>query len=262
MSRTPMIAGNWKMYKTPGEAVVLVQSIDNLLMDERHLADTIEMVVCPPFIDLKSVSTALEFDKSPVKLAAQDVYWESEGAYTGEISPGMLADVGCEYCVIGHSERRQYFGETNETVNKKVHALLGAGITPIVCVGESLETRDAGETDSYVREQVRSGLAGVDADAAGDIVIAYEPIWAIGSGLTPTPEAANDVCRSIRATVGALFGQPAAIRVRVLYGGSVKPENIALFMPEPDIDGALIGGAALKADSFVDMVRSTEKVSF
>lgn len=261
MSRTPMIAGNWKMYKTPGEAVALVQEIDNLLLDEPGMADGVEMVVCPPFIDLKPVSTALEFDKSPVKLAGQNVFWETEGAFTGEISPSMLADVDCAYCVIGHSERRQFFGETDDTVNKKAHALLAAGITPIICVGESLDTREAAETDKFVRAQVRGALEGFDAETAGDIVIAYEPIWAIGTGLTPTPEAANDVCRSIRATVGALFGQPSAIRARVLYGGSVKPENIALFMPEPDIDGALIGGAALKADSFIDMVRSTAKVA-
>ncbi len=256
MGRKPMIAGNWKMYKTPGEAVALAQQIDNLILDDRGPADAVDVVVCPPFVSLRGVATAIEFDHAPVLLAAQNVYWESEGAYTGEVSPLMLVDVGCDYCIVGHSERREYFGETDETVNKKVHALVAAGITPIMCCGESLETRDAGDTESFVREQVRGGLAGLTAEQAAEVVVAYEPIWAIGTGLVPTPEAANDVCRSIRATLGALFGQPAAIRVRILYGGSAKPENLGLFMPEPDIDGALIGGAALNAESFVDMVKT------
>ena len=256
MSRKPMIAGNWKMYKTPGEAAVLAQSIDDLLRVERHLTDRCDAVVCPPSIDLKSVSAVIGFDKSDLKLSAQNVHWETEGAFTGEISVRMLVDAGCTMCVVGHSERREMFGETNETVNLKVKALLAGGLTPIVCCGETLQTREAGETESFVREQVRAALDGITAEQAGDLVIAYEPIWAIGTGLTPTPEAANDVTRSIRATVGALFGQPAAIRVRILYGGSAKPENIALFMPEPDIDGALVGGASLTADSFVSMVRT------
>jgi triosephosphate isomerase (TIM) len=254
MGRKPMIAGNWKMYKTPGEAAVLAQQIDDLLGEDKGLASAVDAVVCPPFVDLKPVATVIEFDKSTLKLAAQNVYWESEGAYTGEISARMLVDVGCDYCIVGHSERREMFGDTNGTVNLKVKALLAAGITPIVCCGETLETRDAGETDTFVRTQIRTGLEGITAEQAAELVIAYEPIWAIGTGLTPTPEAANDVCRSIRATVGACFGPEAAQAVRVLYGGSAKPENIMLFMPEPDIDGALVGGAALVADSFVRMV--------
>lgn len=261
MGRTPMMAGNWKMFKTPGEAVALVQAMDNMLLDDPGLGDRVEIVVCPPFVDLKPVATAIEFDNSAVKLSAQNVHWEPEGAYTGEISVRMLADIGCDYCVVGHSERREMFGETDETVNKKVHALLAGGITPIVCCGESLETRDAGDTERYVREQVRAGLAGVSAEDAARIVIAYEPIWAIGTGRTPTPEGANDVCRSIRATVGALFGQPAAMSVRILYGGSAKPENIALFMPEPDIDGALVGGASLEAGSFISMAQTAAAMS-
>jgi len=256
MGRMPMIAGNWKMYKTPGEAAVLAQAIDDFIKDDPSLTAHVEAVVCPPFVDLRPVATVIEFDRSPMKLSAQNVYWETEGAFTGEVSARMLADVPCDYCIVGHSERREYFGETNETVNKKVKALFSAGIVPIMCCGESLETRDAGETDSFVREQVRLGLDGISAEQAAQIVVAYEPIWAIGTGLTPTPEAANDVCRSIRATIGALFGQPAAMQVRVLYGGSAKPENIALFLPEPDIDGALVGGASLVADAFVSMVRS------
>ena len=256
MGRKPMIAGNWKMYKTPGEAAVLAQQIDDLLGDDKGLSQLVEAVVCPPFVDLKPVATVIEFDKSPLKLAAQNVYWETEGAFTGEVSAPMLVDVGCDYCVVGHSERREYFGETNETVNRKVKALLASGITPIVCCGETLDTRDAGETDTFVRNQIRTGLEGITAEQAAALVIAYEPIWAIGTGRTPTPEAANDVCRSIRATVGACFGADAAQTVRVLYGGSAKPENIMLFMPEPDIDGALVGGAALVADSFYRMLKT------
>ena len=256
MARKPMIAGNWKMYKTPGEAVALVQAIDDLLSDAPEVASAVDAVVCPPFVALKPVATAIEFDHSVLKLSAQNVYWETEGAFTGEISPRMLADVGCDYCIVGHSERREYFGETDRTVNLKVRALLAAGITPIVCCGETLEIREGGETDSFVRGQIRGALEGVTAEQAASIVIAYEPIWAIGTGRTPTPEAANDVARSIRATLGALFGQPVAIRMRVLYGGSAKPENIMLFMPEPDIDGALVGGAALEADSFFRMLKT------
>ncbi len=253
MARTPMIAGNWKMHKTAGEAAILVQNLDERV---EPYWSTVDIVVCPPFTALKSVSTVIELDRLEIKLAAQNVHWESEGAFTGEVSPRMLADLRCDFCIVGHSERREMFGETDETVNKKVHALLAAGITPIICVGESHETRDAGETERFVREQVRAALAGVDGDAAAGLVIAYEPIWAIGTGHTPTPEGANDVCRTIRATVGALFGQPAAMSVRILYGGSAKPENIGLFMPEPDIDGALVGGASLDAASFADMVRT------
>jgi triosephosphate isomerase len=256
MGRTPMIAGNWKMYKTAGEGAILVQNLEERVTVSPNKVET---VVCPPFTALKSVSTVIELDKLDFKLAAQNVHWENEGAFTGEISPRMLVDLRCDYCIVGHSERREMFGETNETVNKKVKALFSAGITPIMCCGESLATREAADTDRFVREQITAGLAGLDAEQAATVVIAYEPIWAIGTGLTPTPEAANDVCRAIRATVGAMFGQPAAIRVRVLYGGSAKPENIALFMPEPDIDGALVGGAALDADSFASMVATAAK---
>ena len=258
MARKPMIAGNWKMYKTPGEAAALAQQIDDLLGDDRSITDAVEPVVCPPFVDLRPVATVIEFDSSALQLAAQNVYWESEGAFTGEVSPSMLAATGCDYCIVGHSERREMFGETNETVNRKVKALFAVDITPIVCCGETLDTREAGETERWVREQVRAGLDGISAEEAARLVIAYEPIWAIGTGRTPTPEAANDVCRSIRATVGALFGPPAAQQVRVLYGGSAKPENIALFMPEPDIDGALVGGASLVADSFFAMVKTAK----
>jgi triosephosphate isomerase len=255
MARKPMIAGNWKMYKTAGEGAILVQNLDERV---EPYWNRVEVVVCPPFTALKSVSTVIELDRLNIGLAAQNVHWEAEGAFTGEIAPRMLVDLRCDYCIVGHSERRQMFGDTDETVNKKVKALFAAGITPIVCVGESLETRDAGETEAFVRAQVRGALDGISAEEAARVVIAYEPIWAIGTGHTPTPEGANDVCRSIRATLGALFGQPVAIQVRILYGGSAKPENIGLFMPEPDIDGALIGGAALDAESFASMVRTAD----
>ncbi|MDZ4178227.1 MAG: triose-phosphate isomerase [Coriobacteriia bacterium] len=251
MNRRPMIAGNWKMYKTAGEGAILTQNLQELVSEHW---DDVDVVVCPPFTALKSVSTVIELDRLTMGLGAQNVHWESEGAFTGEISPRMLVDLRCDHCIVGHSERRELFGETDETVNKKVKALIGAGIKPIVCVGETLATRESNETESYVRNQVRAGLDGLSAEDAAALVIAYEPIWAIGTGRTPTPEGANDVARTIRATVGAMFGAPAALACRVLYGGSVKPENAALFLAEPDIDGALVGGAALDADSFAGIV--------
>jgi triosephosphate isomerase (TIM) len=258
MGRTPIIAGNWKMYKTQVPAVDLAQGIVDLLGDDASVTDAVEAIVCPTFVVLKQVDNVIEFDNSRLKLGAQDVYWETEGAFTGEISAAMLADIGCSHCIVGHSERREHFGETDEGVNRKVKALFEAKMTPIMCCGETRETREAGETESFVRNQIRAGLEGLTADQATALVIAYEPIWAIGTGLTPTPEAANDVCRSIRATVGAMFGPAAAQELRVLYGGSAKPENIALFLAEPDIDGALVGGASLVADSFYSMIKTAK----
>jgi len=254
MSRMPMIAGNWKMYKTSGQGAILVQNLEERV---ESMWDRVECVVCPPFTGLKSASTVIELDRLNLGLGAQNVHWESEGAFTGEISVPMLKELRCDYCIVGHSERREMFGETDDTVNKKVHALLAAEIIPIMCCGETLATREAEETDSWVRSQVRAGLEGISAEDAARIVIAYEPIWAIGTGRTPTPEQANDVCRSIRATVGAMFGPEAALTARVLYGGSVKPENARMFMVEPDIDGALVGGAALDAVSFAEIVEAT-----
>ncbi|MDY0087787.1 MAG: triose-phosphate isomerase [Coriobacteriia bacterium] len=247
MARQPMVAGNWKMYKTAGEGAILTQNIDVLVSE---FWDDVEIVVCPPYTALKSVSTVIELDRLKMGLGAQDVHWEAEGAFTGAIAPRMLVDLRCDYVIVGHSERREYFGETDETVNKKVHAVFAAGMVPIVCVGESLAVREVAETEQFVRAQVRAALDGISPDQAARLVIAYEPVWAIGTGRTPTPEGANDVARSIRATVGAIFGQPAAMTSRVLYGGSVKPENAAMFFAEPDIDGALVGGAALEAGSF------------
>jgi triosephosphate isomerase (TIM) len=253
MARRPMVAGNWKMYKTAGEGAILTQNIEPLVSG---VWDEVEVVVCPPFTALKSVSTVIELDRLTMGLGAQDVHWEAEGAFTGAISPRMLVDLRCDYVIVGHSERREYFGETDETVNKKAHAVFAAGMVPIVCVGETLAVREAEETESFVRGQVRAAVEGLSAEDAVRLVIAYEPIWAIGTGRTPTPEGANDVARSIRATVGATFGQPAAMAVRILYGGSVKPENAAMFFAEPDIDGALVGGAALQAVSFAEIVEA------
>jgi triosephosphate isomerase len=254
MNRRMLVAGNWKMYTTSGEGAVLVSDLVRNIED----VSDVEVAVCPPFTGLRAVSTMIEVDGLKIALGAQDVHWESEGAFTGAIAPRMLAELRCDYVIVGHSERREFFGETNETVNRKVKAVFAEGMVPIMCVGESLATREALETDSYVRTQVMEGAAGLDADQAARLVVAYEPIWAIGSGRTPTPEAANDVCRAIRATIGAMYGPPAAMQVRVLYGGSVKAENARMFFNEPDIDGGLVGGAALKADSFADIVRAAE----
>jgi triosephosphate isomerase (TIM) len=253
MKRRMMIAGNWKMYKTAGEGVVLVQDIAEVVEDAWS---EVEVVVCPPFTGLKSLSTLIELDRLTIGLGAQDCYYEEEGAYTGAVAPRMLTELNVGLAIIGHSERREYFGDTDDIVNRKVKAVLAHGMTPIMCCGESLAVHDAGEAESFVRGQVTAGLAGISAEDAAKVVIAYEPIWSIGTGHTPIPEAANDVCRTIRATVGALFGPPAAMQVRILYGGSVKPENASMFFNEPDIDGALVGGAALKADSFSAIVHA------
>ena len=247
------MAGNWKMNKTIGEAVVLAQDISNQY-DDRW--DACDVVVCPPFVDLKPAKTVFEFDRVPVGVGAQNVYWEEKGAFTGEISVPMLKEIGCEWCIIGHSERRGYFGETNEDVNKKAKALIAAGITPIICVGESLAVRDAGDTIEFVCAQVRAAFAGIDAAQAGTCVVAYEPIWAIGTGRTATPEQAQEVCAAIRATLAELFGEATAQEMRVLYGGSMNPGNVDMLIAQDDIDGGLIGGAALEASSFVQLIKA------
>ena len=254
MARRPLMAGNWKMNKTIGEAVVLAQEISNQY--EERWSDGCDVVVCPPFVDLKPALTVFEFDHVPIGVGAQNVHWEESGAYTGEISTAMLGEIGCGWCIVGHSERRGYFGETNEDVNRKVKALIDAQIKPIVCVGESLEVRDEGTTLEFVCAQVRAAFAGVEASLARDCVVAYEPIWAIGTGRTATPEQAQEVCAAIRATLAELFGQDVADAMRVLYGGSMNPGNGALLIAQPDIDGGLIGGAALKAESFVQLIEA------
>lgn len=254
MTRKKLIAGNWKMNETIPEAVVLAQEISNLM--ERDWLDHVDVAVCPPFVDLKPVRTVLEFDHVDVALGAQNVYWEPAGAFTGEISIPMIKEIGCSFCIVGHSERRNLFGETNEDVNLKVRTLIAAGIAPIVCVGESLSVRDEGVYLDFVTAQVRAAYAGVDAVEARGTVVAYEPVWAIGTGRTATPEQAEEVCAAIRACLADLFDEDTAAAMRILYGGSMNEGNADLLLAEADIDGGLIGGAALKASSFVQIVKA------
>lgn len=243
--RKAVIAGNWKMFKTTKEAVALVSELRKNL---RPLNDR-EFIVAPPFTALSFV--ALELSDSAIKLSAQNCFWEMEGAYTGEISPLMLKDVGCSYVIIGHSERRQYFGETDETVNKKVKASREAGLVPIVCVGETIFERENAKTFRVVEQQLKRGLHNFLIKDSAELIIAYEPVWAIGTGKTATPEQAEEVHAFIRDILEKLYGQNIAQGIRILYGGSVKPENIDTLMAKTDIDGALVGGASLKADTFL-----------
>ena len=253
--RTPLVAGNWKMNKATVAAAILAQDISN-----RYERDykTVDVALCPPFIDLKTVQTVLKFDRSPIKLGAQDVYWEDDGAFTGAISPRMLREEGVSYCIVGHSERREFFAETDLMVSKKAKALLVQGITPIVCVGEGLTRREEGaqEAIAFVLGQLKESLQLLHPGEIKQIVIAYEPIWAIGTGRTATPEAAQEMCLAIRSFLAEAAGPEAAEVVRVLYGGSMKAENVKMFVPMPDIDGGLIGGAALNAQNFIDIVKA------
>ncbi len=254
--RRPLIAGNWKMNNTVPQAVVLAQEISNNF--ERDYAHHVDVAVLPPYVDLKPVTTVFEFDRVDIAVGAQNVYWQEAGAYTGEISVAMLKDIRCEYCLVGHSERRELFGETNEEVNLKVKALIAGGIKPIVCVGESLSMRDGGAFLDYVCAQVRAAFAGIEDAAAKDCVVAYEPIWAIGTGRTATPEQAEEVCAAIRAQLCALFGDEVADAMRVVYGGSMNEGNAELLLAMPNIDGGLIGGASLKARSFIEIVKAAQ----
>ncbi len=251
--RRPLIAGNWKMHHDHFAAIQLTQKLSYLL--DRDDYDAVDVVLCPPFTDLRSVQTTLESDRIPMALGAQNCHWEDQGAFTGEVSPPMLAKLNVRYVIAGHSERRQLFGETDETVNRKVRAILGHGMTPILCVGETLEERQSGVADTKVDDQVRAGLEGVGRQAVAGLVVAYEPIWAIGTGHNATPDDAQATVSSIRATVRDVAGDEAAAAVRIQYGGSVKPGNIASLMEQPDIDGALVGGASLDADDFARIVR-------
>jgi triosephosphate isomerase len=247
--RTPFIAGNWKMHKTIAEAVALVQALRAALEG----VEGCDVAVCPPFPALAGVRAALA--GSAIGLGAQNVYWEEQGAYTGEVSPPMLEGL-CDYVIIGHSERRTIFGETDEMVNKKMHAALAHGLRPILCVGENLEQNQAGETASFVGGQVRAALESITADQARIITVAYEPIWAIGTGIPATGEGANDIIGgTVRATLADLYGDDVAQAMRIQYGGSVKPANIAEFMSQPEIDGALVGGASLRAADFAAIVK-------
>lgn len=247
--RKPIIAGNWKMHNTMAEGKELVEALAPLVKD----AADVEVVVCPTFTALSAVKEAAR--GTNIKVGAQNVHWEAKGAFTGEISAQMLQEIGVDYVIIGHSERRQYFGETDETVNRRVKAALAAKLTPIVCCGESLETREAGTTNAFVGAQIKADLADLSAQEVAGLVIAYEPIWAIGTGKTATSAQANEVCRFIRETVASLFGAAAAESVRIQYGGSVKPSTIAELMAQSDVDGALVGGAALKAEDFSQIVK-------
>lgn len=246
--RKPIIAGNWKMHKTAGEGVKLVQDLNALI---NNVTD-VEVVVCPPFTALAAAAGAVA--GTNIGLGAQNMHWEDKGAYTGEIAPGMLKEIGCTHVIIGHSERRQYFAETDQTVNNKVKAAFKAGLLPIMCVGETLAEREAKATEKVVGVQVKGGLDELTAAQVAGLVIAYEPVWAIGTGRTASAEDANAVCAFIRQTVATLVGQPAADSVRIQYGGSVKPDNVAELMSKPDIDGALVGGASLEAESFSKLV--------
>ncbi len=248
--RIPFVAGNWKMHKTVEEARLLVAE----MLDDLQFIQGVEKVVCPPFTALLPVSAMLA--GTDIGVGAQNMHWEEEGAFTGEVSPRMVAEFA-RYVILGHSERRAYFGETDETVNRKVAAAFAHNLVPIVCVGETLEEREAGKTDAVVQRQVRGALAGLSAELASGVVMAYEPVWAIGTGRAATPEdAARVIEADIRGTLAEMFGDEVAQAVRVLYGGSVKPHNAAKFFASPQIDGALVGGASLKADQFVAIVRA------
>jgi triosephosphate isomerase len=251
--RKPLISGNWKMHHNHFEAIQTVQKLSYLLPKE--VFDSVDVSVHPPFTDLRSVQTTIETDRMLIELGAQHCHWEEKGAFTGEVSPSFLAKLNVRYVIVGHSERRELFGETDEWVAKKVEAVVKHGMTPILCVGETLEEREAGSTEAKVDGQVRAGLAGVSPETVAASVVAYEPIWAIGTGRTATPEDAQAVCAHVRSVVADTHGADAARAVRVQYGGSVKAGNAAELMGQPDIDGALVGGASLDADEFARIVQ-------
>jgi triosephosphate isomerase len=246
--RVPVIAGNWKMYKTAGEAAAFAKAFLPLVADVRG----VEIVLAPPFPSIAAVADLVR--GSGVHVASQNVHFADEGAYTGEVSPRMVKDAGASHCIIGHSERRQYFAETDDSANRKVRAALAAGLTPIFCLGETLAEREAGKTFDVVERQLRRGLKDIPGPEGPKIVVAYEPVWAIGTGVTATPEQAQEVHAFLRGRLKELFGTASAA-VRILYGGSVKPDNIATLMAKEDIDGALVGGASLAADSFARIVK-------
>ena len=251
--RRPIIAANWKMHKTHLEAIQVVQKLSYLL--DQTDTDRVEVVVCPPFTALRSVQTLIDSDRLPYGLGAQDVHWQDEGAFTGEVSPPMLEALKVDYVVVGHSERRAMFGDTDEAVNKKVRAVLAHDMAPILCVGETLQERDVGATEDRVTTQVRAALAGVEAGDAASVVIAYEPVWAIGTGRNAEPSDAGQVIALIRRSVGELAGADVAQGMRIQYGGSVKAGNIRDFMAHPEIDGALVGGASLDPEEFALIVK-------
>ncbi|CZR00407.1 triose-phosphate isomerase [Trichococcus ilyis] len=248
--RKPIIAGNWKMNKTAKEAQAFIEAVKTKV----PAFDKVEAVIGSPALFLENMVSATE--GTDLKVAAQNCYFEEEGAFTGEISPKALGDLGVDYVIIGHSERREYFHETDEDINKKAHAILRNGMTPIVCCGETLEQRESGVTNEWVSGQITAALKDLTADQVANLVIAYEPIWAIGTGKSSTAQDANDTCGVVRATVASIYGQEVADKVRIQYGGSVKPENIAEYMAEEHIDGALVGGASLVPDSFLALLEA------
>jgi len=248
MARIPLIAGNWKMHKTVGDAIALVQALKR-----EPVPDGVEVAVCPPFTALSDVSRALE--GSAIRLGAQDMFWEPQGAFTGEISPLMIRDVRCDYVIVGHSERRQHFAETDETVARKVRAAFAHDLLPIMCVGERLDERDAGRAEAVVTRQTEAATAGLEPQQVGRLVIAYEPVWAIGTGRSASAEEANRVIGVIRGLLSERFGGAAA-ETRILYGGSVTPDNAAEFFWQPEVDGALVGGASLDTTKFLTIVRA------
>ena len=254
-TRVPLMAGNWKMNLNHQEAVVLVQKLAWTLSDKKHDYRRVEVVVLPPFTDLRGVQTLVDGDRLEIRYGAQDVSTHDSGAYTGEIAASMLAKLGCSYVVVGHSERREYHAETDEVVNAKARKAIEAKMTPIVCVGEGLDVRKEGRQVEYTLAQVDGSLAGLTEKQVADLVIAYEPVWAIGTGEVATPDDAQEVCAAIRARIGEAWSEEAAAAVRILYGGSVKAANVAGIMEKTDVDGCLVGGASLEADEFGGICR-------
>ncbi|MPZ93689.1 MAG: triose-phosphate isomerase [Propionibacteriales bacterium] len=254
-TRVPLMAGNWKMNLNHQEAVLLVQKLAWTLSDKKHDFDKAEVVVLPPFTDLRSVQTMVDGDRLKIKYGAQDVSPHDNGAFTGDISVALLAKLGCSYVVVGHSERREIHGEDDALVNAKAHKAVAAGITPIVCVGEGLDVRQEGRHVEHTLAQVDGSLADFTPDQVADLVLAYEPVWAIGTGEVATPADAQEVCAAIRGRIAETASAEAAAAVRILYGGSVKAANVAAIMTEPDVDGALVGGASLQADEFGGICR-------
>jgi len=254
--RKTIIAGNWKMYKTIVEAIELSNGLKREFYKLNNQA--IEVVLCPPFTALSEVNEIIT--ESDIQMGAQDCYWKDEGAFTGEVSCKMIKDAGCTFVIIGHSERRQFFAETNDTVNNKVKAALAAGLTPIMCVGEMLAEREAGKTFQVLEDHVSGGLRGISAEDTVKIVIAYEPVWAIGTGKTATPLQAQEAHKYIRDLLTKMYGKDVASEIRIQYGGSVKPENTSDLMKQPDVDGALVGGASLQTESFSQIVKIASEV--
>jgi len=253
MSRKPLISGNWKMHHNHLEAITVVQKLSYALGDDDY--EAVDVSVHPPATDLRSIQVVIDADRLRLRLGAQNCHWEDKGAFTGEVSPSMLARLNVDLVIVGHSERRELFGETDDVVNKKARAVYAAGMTPILCVGETLDEREAGHAETKVQGQVPAGLAGLSAEQVAAMVIAYEPIWAIGTGRTATAEDAQAMCAVIRASVAEASGADAAAAIRIQYGGSVKPTNTAELMAQPDIDGALVGGASLDAEDFSRIVQ-------